>query len=496
MRLHIRTILTDHWIFITILALAAFLRLLHFQSHIVFLGDQGRDVRIMRDLLLLRNIPAIGPPTSIGQIYSGPFFYYLMSPFLLLFGFNPIGPAYGTLLLSLIGLTLIYAILLRTAGKPIALMATGLIATSWVNIMYSRFSWNPNLMPFFSFLLVSTAITLYRKPSVAKGVLFGAMIGLALQLHYLVGLIIMGLLAMYCIAIVRSKRKWPYIQALLTAVVAGMLVMAPFLLFELKHSFMNTNNLFTLFQTIAHGAGSMPYGKRLGLTVAQGVLHFTQLKLGSSVSSAFFWAIMAVAAIKAVRMRSSWFTTHLFLIIIFFIGFAFIDSPRFAHYYGAILPSMSVVLAALIPWEKRCIICKLPAFAICALIIGANLFAARSVLSVGDNQIQRAYDTAQAIGAHITRNPYQITTIPTTETDDHYRYYLERLYPHYLLLDKISPEQPEELFILCFEKPCRAPVDDNQWAIASFKNKQLLRVFPAGPAAVYQLVHGRDKMNE
>src|SRR3989338_710163 len=98
---------------IIIILFAAYLRFYRFSEFVTFLGDQGRDAIIVKRIITLEHFPAIGPPSSLGQIYLGPFYYYLIAPFLLFFNFNPVGPAFGAALLSLIGIIISYFIVKR-----------------------------------------------------------------------------------------------------------------------------------------------------------------------------------------------------------------------------------------------------------------------------------------------------------------------------------------------------------------------------------------------
>src|SRR3989338_2371818 len=94
--------------FIAGIAIAAFLRLYRFEGFVTFLSDQGRDAIILKRIITLEHFPAIGAPSSVGQVYLGPFYYYLIAPFLGLFNFDPIGPAFGVALLSIIGIIAAY----------------------------------------------------------------------------------------------------------------------------------------------------------------------------------------------------------------------------------------------------------------------------------------------------------------------------------------------------------------------------------------------------
>ncbi len=56
---------------VVILLIALGLRLYRIDGYLTFLGDEGRDVRIVRDLLA-GNLVFIGPMTSIGNVNNCP----------------------------------------------------------------------------------------------------------------------------------------------------------------------------------------------------------------------------------------------------------------------------------------------------------------------------------------------------------------------------------------------------------------------------------------
>src|SRR3989344_7129126 len=133
---------------VIILVIALGLRLYRIDEHLTFLGDEGRDVRIVRDLLR-GNLVFIGPMTSIGNMYLGPLYYYLMAPALFLSAGSPVGPAVMIALLMTVTVGLTWSLARSWFGRFPALIAALLFALSPVAIIYSRSSWNPNPMPFF-----------------------------------------------------------------------------------------------------------------------------------------------------------------------------------------------------------------------------------------------------------------------------------------------------------------------------------------------------------
>src|SRR3989344_2040617 len=135
-----------------ILVVAAFLRLYKIDQYLTFLGDEGRDVLIVKALLERGDVILIGPPTSIGNMYLGPLYYYLMALPLFVTGFNPVGPAIMVAVLGILTVWLVYFVGKQFFKTNVGLIAASLYAVSPVNIFYSRSSWNPNPMPFFALL--------------------------------------------------------------------------------------------------------------------------------------------------------------------------------------------------------------------------------------------------------------------------------------------------------------------------------------------------------
>ena len=120
----ILNILTKNRILIIVLIIGVFLRFYRLNGFVTFLGDQGRDAIILKRILTGEHFPAIGPPTSVGQVYLGPFYYYFIAPWLLLFNFNPIGLAVGVAIFSSLYLLINYLIVKELFDKKIALIST------------------------------------------------------------------------------------------------------------------------------------------------------------------------------------------------------------------------------------------------------------------------------------------------------------------------------------------------------------------------------------
>jgi len=65
---------------VVILLIASFLRLYNLPHNMMFLGDQGRDAIIVKNIFTKFDPVFIGPVTSVGNMYLGPLYYYFVVP--------------------------------------------------------------------------------------------------------------------------------------------------------------------------------------------------------------------------------------------------------------------------------------------------------------------------------------------------------------------------------------------------------------------------------
>ena len=156
---HLKSLIFNHnLLLLLILLLAAFLRLYRIQDYMTFLGDEGRDVLVAYNILH-GHLTLLGPTSSVGGFFLGPIYYYFMAPFLFLFNYNPVGPAVMVALFGIATVWLLYKVCKDFFNVRIGLIASLFYAISPLVTSYSRSSWNPNPLPFFSLL---TLLILYK----------------------------------------------------------------------------------------------------------------------------------------------------------------------------------------------------------------------------------------------------------------------------------------------------------------------------------------------
>lgn len=481
---NIRSILTKHKLAFIIILVAIFLRFYNLHDFVTFLGDQGRDATIIKRIVTFEHFPLIGAPSSVGQIYLGPFYYYLISPFLLLFRLNPIGLAWAVAFFSSAGLIFAYIVLKKTVSEKIALIFLLLTAFSYPILYLSRFSWNPNLLPLFAFVALYCLHTFLTKKTTLHSLALGASLALSLQLHYLAALIL-PTIAFFILKDLFQKGFKKDLSKLIPALFSFLFFISPLLFFDLRHGSLNTNNLIKLF-TQNNPISSTSILSRLIDTSS----HFFNFVFQSEINP--IASIILLIGIFVYFLKSKSLAKDLFMQINFFnlfsylLFFALLDSPRHVHYYGPVYFSFFIIVATITAklLDYKFIGKTIFGFLLIIYIIynGRNY---DFVLNQSKSQITIAQNIAQSIIEKKPAIPLQMVALPASETDGHIRYFLE--INGFTPLPQDSITNPKELYVVCPNK-CD-PLNDGQWQIAAFKNAKIADMWKSEGVTIYQIIH-------
>lgn len=236
------TWLKKHWLLIVILILALILRLYRIDATMTFLEDEGRDLLIVKRMFDTGRPVLIGPQTSTGDMYLGPLYYYLIAPALYLSHMSPVGPAIMIAISGVITTGLLFYLgkkwFSTTAGYLAALMF-GVLPFS---VAVNRASWNPNLVPLITVLM----LIVYDRLTIGEArritwLFYGMLIGTMVQLHYM-ALIFCGVLSLAIAWSYRSRARI-LIKGTAISLIGAILVLAPFFVFELRNDWVNTHAL-------------------------------------------------------------------------------------------------------------------------------------------------------------------------------------------------------------------------------------------------------------
>jgi len=145
-----------------LLVLAALLRLPDLATRGTWDGDQGHDMLVLQSFVRDGVVPLLGPPTSIGDVHHGAWYYYLLSPIAALTGGD--SPLAVVAVIAAAGIAAVGVVwwLARSIGGPVMGPVAGAIAglalaTSAAAIDESTFIWNPNLIALSSAIALAGA---------------------------------------------------------------------------------------------------------------------------------------------------------------------------------------------------------------------------------------------------------------------------------------------------------------------------------------------------
>lgn len=395
-------------------AIGAFLRLYRLEASLQFLGDQGRDALILRNMLVNYDLPFIGPVTSVGSFFLGPLYYYLMAPFLWLFKFNPAGPAYATAIIGILTIPALYLVTKKMLSASAAKLAALFYTFGFIPIIETRGAWNPNPMPLAALgIIYGFYLTNYKNQP--KGLLLAAAsLGVALQLHYMI-----VFLAPFILWQLFLARR--HVRELVPAAGIFLLFNLPLLLFEIKNNWLNVRGLLEFLGK--HQYGSLDWWQVIKNTIGRSEQAIGMvLGFGRDFSILRTWLtrfflLLLLAFFKQVRFLGIYLLATIVMLAVY-------QENIYPHYLGFLFPAVFILMAAIL---NRLPQPFLPLFILLFLVY--NLPQTWTDLHSRGN-LQSVRTTAQFIKNDIDQHGYQNYNLALLDgTRDYpahsFRYFLE-----------------------------------------------------------------------
>ncbi len=478
-----------------ILLVAAFLRLYRIRDYIVFLGDEGRDALVWHDMVVNREFTFLGPTASVGGFYLGPIYYYFALPFYFVFR-DPVGPAIFVAFLGIATVWLVYFVTKNWFGRTSGLFASGIYAIASLVVRYSRASWNPNPVPFFSLLGVYLAATGAKEKKWWKLVGAGICLGILWQLHYLA--LIMSPVLLIIVLIYGNIEGLTFnrlIRQSFLLLVGWVIGFFPFLAFEIYHNFPNTR---TVLEFVTRPNGSVFNWELLGLfrSVLRNTnrLTFTIFNWKNGLVTTFttlVWALggsLMVIFNKNDREKSLLSQSLLWWFWLGITIFSLYQGSISDYYFGFLFPVPAILLGAVAGYlfEKNFLGKFVIGLAAIWLVYDQS---GRLFLRFEPNRLlQQTEAVSRQVISLSGDEPYNFALITSGNSDHAYRYFLEKLNRGPVKLqDKIT----EQLIAVC-EKPvddCH-PLGNPLWEMAGFGRAEVVdsKVVPPG-ITIYRLTH-------
>lgn len=232
-------------ILILVILVGAMLRLTHFHAWLRFNDDQVRDALIVERMIESHEFPLLGPKAGGTGFNLGPAFYYVEYVSAFVFGDRPESLAYPIVLLSILSLPLFFLLFRQYFDVRITILLTALFACSFFAVKYSRFAWNPNLIPFFLlafFFLLLDMLNRRDQEHLGRSALLGIVIGIGIQFHTLLLLLFpLVSVGVFLFLFAKGVRWWKSVAFIATLVA---LLNAPFLVSEYRSGGENMRAFF------------------------------------------------------------------------------------------------------------------------------------------------------------------------------------------------------------------------------------------------------------
>jgi 4-amino-4-deoxy-L-arabinose transferase-like glycosyltransferase len=503
---------------LSIIVLAAFLRLYRISEYMTFLGDEGRDVIIVRRLLVAADPILIGPGTSIGNMYLGPLYYYMMAPALLLAGYSPVGPAVQIAILGVITVVFVWYVGKKWFGPIAGLTSALLYSISPVVIYFSRSSWNPNIMPFFALLCIWSTWQFFKNNKFPFLIVAGVSFAFVLQSHYL-GLLlapVMGLYWLIKLFKIRSDKrlKAGFIKNSLISLAVFIFLMSPLVIFDARHSWQNFSAMKKFFserQTTISAKpwkalpNLLPLSKKVSSSLILGsrepagggketanILLVTTL---GYILVAFYKNltkknIVSSNRVSAYLMLAAWLGVAL-------LGLGLYKQEIYDHYYGFFFAAPFLLIGGLIqePFE---LLGKKMSFYVFfwtlayIFILATAGFHNSPLKSPPNRQLPRTIEVAEKIQEEAEASRFNLAVIAERNYEDAYQYFLEAWDTN---VKDIDPQRHGEtvgeyLFVVCeLPKEKCDPTHNPKAEVANFGWSKVEAEWEVGGVILYKLAH-------
>lgn len=480
-----------------ILCCAVLLRFYNLRNTMMFQGDQGRDALVVANIFKDLDPVFIGPVTSIGNMYLGPFYYYFMLPFLFLSYPSPIGPVYAVAGLSVLTVFLLFKITKRIFDKKTAYLAAIFFTFSAGVVNLARFSWNPNPAPFFSLLMFYFTYLAWKK-NTKYWLLVSACFSILIQLHYVTLLSLSGAGIIFLIQLIEKikenrnkffKIEKKFIKHSFLAIFIFMLSLTPLVLFDFKHDFLNAKS----FTKILVKEESFDLQRKKGRQGFSAITKFFTIDLKDRASQILFEPSFAVSKVNHPLLFLVLIVSCLHLIKVKFklkdgekvllaylipgiVGVSIYQHQIYDHYIAYLFPFVYIFYGLFFAKIKHKWIMLVLSISFLIFFISDNI--KRYTLKNNDWTINDIEATTKEIYKRVEENEkYNIVLLSASKDlyGMNYRYFLST--------NKNEPVKMEDhhsaqkLFIINEEKVEKNVLDSQIYEIIVFPSKNIVETF-------------------
>ena len=496
-------------IFLLIILLSAFFRFYRIDEYMTFLGDEGRDALVIKKILTEFDFPLLGAPTSVstsvGNMYNGPLYYYMMAVSMIPLWLNPVGAAGMVALIGVATVGLIYYLTRSWFGKQAAIIASLLYALSPINIIYSRSSWNPNPAPFFALLAICGLYKSHQTKNYLWMIVTGIAVAFAVQMHFL-ALILIPIAGIIWLNELREKINGKlqiknFWKGFVLSIAAFLFLMSPLAIYDFKYDFQN----YRAFETFFFGDRATTINlnplNSLGRTVpiysgnlVNRYLAGEQYLLMILLSILILIPVLSVIYKLLKKEKINWpiFALSVWLIV-GVLGLALYKGNIYDHYSSFLSPVLFILFATNIHLINSLDSKKLNQvirgfFLLLVLILVIANLQKNPLQDPPNRQLYKTQEIAKFVINESGEKPFNFALIAKSNYDAAYQFYLD-MYNHKPVK---LPDKTEQLFVVCEDLECN-PINNPKYEISGFGWVMIDYVKDYNGVKVFRLVHNPDE---
>ncbi|MDO8659094.1 MAG: hypothetical protein Q7K54_00665 [Candidatus Parcubacteria bacterium] len=230
------------------IAIGTFLRLPGvITNSFAFTYDVGRDMLALWNIVYLHKIPLIGATTGLPGIFYGPWWYYLLVPFFIIFQGDPQGIAF--MMVSIGVLVIVVGFIFgKSIGRLfLGILFASLISVSPIMIFLSTQIWNPNVIPLFVVLVLFILHKIYsqgKKNKLRYYFILGLLLAFSIDLEIVFGLLLLLGVIFSVVVIVWKKLSF---KSVVFFILGLFVLLTPRIFFEFRHQFLMTKSFISFF---------------------------------------------------------------------------------------------------------------------------------------------------------------------------------------------------------------------------------------------------------
>ena len=324
-------------ILLFIVAVGSFLRLWGVLTNsFAYTYDVGRDMLALWNIVINHDLMFIGATTGIQGVFYGPWWYYMLVPFFIIFGGNPAGIALTMSLVGIVSIVLFFIVGRKIGGNLLGFTLAALASVSPALISLSAQIWNPNIAPLFVLLTFYCLYKIYSLGKINNKYFFflGILLSINIDIEILWGLLFTLGIIFPLILIINKRIK---IEHVIYFVLGVITVASPRIAFEFKHGFLMTKSLIAFLFSKNSTEDPLTFFQILKNRIFTFIDQFS-----SSITfnnQAFAWVVVVLTLgililfyKNASEIIKKFIITLLTIIFIFFIGTVVFSRALWPHY--------------------------------------------------------------------------------------------------------------------------------------------------------------------